>query len=101
MDEVDAARLQHLLNEMDELYTQADMTHTLFFEVVERTQNFREGFYSQRKIHELTRSAAKQMQFERQNAESPDELIVAVGNFVQNMKNVLATIMSEIDRIDK
>lgn len=99
MDDV-TERLQELMNELNELLTQADMTHILFCEVVERTQNFREGFYSQRKIHDLTRTATKAMQVGQQTATTTEDIVGVVEEFVQNMKNVLATTMTEIDRLD-
>lgn len=86
---------------MSDILTKVDMTTTLFDQVVERTENFREGFYSHRKISDLSKTFARELQDGFQNISTPEDFFRLADSFIQNMENVLATLMSEMDRIEK
>jgi len=99
MDE-ELDELEKLQKEVLELLTQVDMTTELFYEVVERTQNFREGFYSYRRINDLYNTASRMLETGLHEATTDEEQVAVMEEFVQNSRNVLATTMTEIDRID-
>lgn len=88
--------------ELAEISDKVEMSMQLYEQVVERTQNFREGFYSSKKIRELGISANKTFQLSMAAANGdPEAMFVAIQGFVQNFKNIQATILTELDRIDK
>lgn len=73
------------LNEMGKRMEQIEMQLELLYAVVERTGNYREGFYAMRLVNDLSKQVAKM--------DSPDEAI-------RQLDNVLATLATQTDRVD-
>ncbi len=73
------------LNEMGKRMEQIDMQLELLYAVVERTGNYREGFYAMRLVNDLCKMVAKM--------DSPVEAI-------QQLDNALATLAQQTDRVD-
>lgn len=102
MDEDDfAEHLKVIQKQTLEILDRLEMTRTLFYEVVERTQNFREGWYSQRRLDDLSKSAARALQRDQLMATTPADMVTISENFINDMNNILATMLTEIDRIDE
>lgn len=95
------SRLAGLQREIFEVSNQIDLTTILWEEVVERTQNFREGFYGLKRIRDLQRTATKVLQVKTEACTDPENMVGVLEGCIQNMRNVQATIMTEIDRLDK
>ncbi len=98
-DEITAAfELQQKVNDQ---YTQLDMATSLLDEVIERTENFREGHYSHKRIRDLGRSAQKNLQQNMNAAETMADVMSSTEMLLQDFKNIQATIITEIERLDK
>lgn len=100
MDEI-GSTLQSLNSQMQKATDNLDMASEIFENVVERTGNFREGFYSGKKIRELARGSQRALRASQLTAQTPEELVETFKNFIQDLENIYATVMTEIERLDK
>lgn len=78
---------------------QVELSMILLEETIERTRNFIEGFFSLRKINGLMReyNAYKEGYF---IVQSEEEMFMMLDTTLQNLRNIAATIMTEVERLD-
>lgn len=78
-----------------------DMANHLIEEVIERTEQFREGFYSTRMVRDHARQMHKTLTRLDPTEAEPEQVIAMLKENTQAFQNLYATIMSEIERLDK
>lgn len=77
-----------------------EMAMEVLENTIESTGNFREGFYSMKKCRTLCKTLLKQTE-SFGGFDHPDAMIREAQAIIQNFKNVGATIIEEIERIEK
>lgn len=89
------------LNEdLQKAYHNMDMSQEVFDNVIERTGNFREGFFASKRFRDLARASVKEMYKRQQTVTVPADLVDMMTEIVQDINNISATILSEADRLD-
>lgn len=98
MDEI-VQQFLHAHTEVREASRLTDVSFSLLSEVVQRTGNFREGFFSCMKIQEQQRKLVERIH--ARGFPTPEAFIQNWLDVAQDFRNLSATIMTEADRIDR
>ncbi len=90
---------QSAVAELQKVYARIEMATMALEAIIERTQNFREGFFSIKKLNHLRRESAKFMDYHLDLAD-PTAAMATIKKLTIDTHARCDEIMTEIERLD-
>lgn len=94
-------RMKAAVVALQNAFKQYDIAVALLHQVVERTSNYREYYFSSVKLKELERALNYRLQFTPFMNDSIEGIFTMLEDGTKDVHNLAATYMSEADRIDE